>query len=113
MYSISETYYAELHTLSLPEMSHLKDSFKRNFPWTIDVFVSQQDYARMVEDCNELAGDGHPESTTEYQNKSHGWSEYHPKNSHVYKNGAILLHTLVGFASRKAAMQFKLKWFQN
>ncbi len=111
MYSISETYYAELHTLDLTQMNHLMDSFKRNFPWTINVFVSQTDYSRMVEDASDLAGAGHPESVVGYCNSKHGWSEYHPKNSHVYKDGKILLHTLVGFATRKAAMQFKLKWF--
>lgn len=113
MFSISESYFAELHNLGMSKVKSLRESFEASFPYSMEIMVDKAEYQRMVEDANELAGVGHPESINVYSCRNFQWSEYHPKNSHVYRNGAILLSTLVGFTHRIPAMQFKLKWFQS
>ncbi len=113
MFSISESLYADLHLLSFEGIRELFNSFTQSFPFSMDLLVSKRDYDRMVEDARGLAGEEHPECSTQYNSKEYLWSEYHPLNNHVYKNGDILLQTKIGFVSREAAMLFKLKWFQS
>ena len=112
MYSISESYFVQLHGLNMPGLNNLWTSFNEQFPYSMELYLDQEDYNRMCDDAYELAGQGHPECILGYSNDAFSWSEYHPKNSHVYKNGAIVLATRIGFQSQRAAMQFKLKWFQ-
>ena len=113
MFSISETYFAELHTLNASRLTDLHESYKSCFPHSMDVFVSHTDYARMILDIESIAGEGHPETSTTYSTDTYLWSEFHPRNSHMYRNGQLVLATKIGFKNSRHALQFKLKWFQS
>jgi len=112
MFSISESLYVELHLLRFEDIKEIQASFEEVFPYTMEVFLTESDYHRMVEDARELAGEEHPERAAIFSD-DYNWGEYHPTKTHVYRNGQLLLQTKIGFKHRNAALQFKLKWFQS
>lgn len=113
MFTISETQFAKLHTLTFKELTLLMDSFTKAFPYMVDILVHKDDIGRMVSEAREIAGEEHPEITDIYSSAKFKWSEYHPKTADIVTRYGMMVSSKVGFARSADAIQFKLKWYQN
>lgn len=112
MFSISESYFAELHMLSNQELKDLQGSYVKNFPYRMAINVPFGDEEQMLADAVELAGEEHPETSTEYCD-DYSWSCYHPTVTNTYEDHQVLTCFIIGFKNQRDALQFKLRWFKS
>ena len=113
MFTISESLYAELHKMNFDQIQTLHDSFVASFPHKVQLYIPAIDVLQAITDLEEIAGPGHPESSTTYSSDVFQWSEYHPTGSAIVRDGSMLMVSTIGFAKASDAIQFKLKWFKS
>jgi hypothetical protein len=110
MFSISESYFAELHNLSNADLKELFVSFTTAFPFVVDVLISPMEYDTMLAEAQEISGFGHPKSTRPYKSDKFKWSEYHPSSTSIWTKNRLMMSGKIGFKTASDAIRFKLKW---